>query len=686
MFQITSTLRRHWKPLIALNTVLIGSTALIAAFYPRTWQASARFVVPINTNQLSADIGTLGQLRPGDGVVPSDLMNPVTLQAEIVKSPTLIGQVLAVDPERDQHTLQSFMPLFEAKPQSLSPLMTVEVKGTTPELAHQRLSTWIKLYQKRLTYLRENDASTRQTLPQQELQEASNNLRRTQTQLSVFRQANNITDINEQIRGLVNSISDLKTEYARALAQAQASNAQQQALSQHLRLTPQAAMTTLRLGENKEYQLVRDRLAQVEADLATARGTLTDDNPRVQDLLEQRQKLTQLLDQNLRAAIGNSSLAGVDRSLAGSAAGDSRIALIADLIRTQSTANGQQSQAQQLQQQLGQQVTALNRLSNKQVQLLELQREYSIAEGVYKGVMAQFQQAKISTLSSYPSVQVLDGPLNSPRPEPRRMLIILGGLMAIAFGSSALVLLLESRNPLLSPADIQKVKQPILAKLPRLKAPSQVWNLDAEPLLGFHRLASAISFLDLATPRLMITSAMYGEGKTTIAIGLAAALARLGFKILLVDGDLRRARLTEQLSDRYQGSWNPRETAVVPLSPGLDLMPAPAIPNDRIVNYVAKGGFEQQLQTLQQSGEYDYVLVDTAPITLTSETGLMTTSVNNLLFVVRPGTSSRYSVLDSFEELSLRKVNVVGVTINGIETNSEEYYYGKQRELAATEL
>lgn len=160
----------------------------------------------------------------------------------------------------------------------------------------------------------------------------------------------------------------------------------------------------------------------------------------------------------------------------------------------------------------------------------------------------------------------------------------------------------------------------------------------------------------------------------------------LGFKILLVDGDLRRARLTEQLSDRYQGSWNPRETAVVPLSPGLDLMPAPAIPNDRIVNYVAKGGFEQQLQTLQQSGEYDYVLVDTAPITLTSETGLMTTSVNNLLFVVRPGTSSRYSVLDSFEELSLRKVNVVGVTINGIETNSEEYYYGKQRELAATEL
>lgn len=64
----------------------------------------------------------------------------------------------------------------------------------------------------------------------------------------------------------------------------------------------------------------------------------------------------------------------------------------------------------------------------------------------------------------------------------------------------------------------------------------------------------------------------------------------------------------------------------------------------------------------------------------------MSAVVCNALFVVRSGTSDRYPVMDSFEQLTRHKARIMGLVVNGVESRTEGYrYYGRQRELLETE-
>ncbi|MEW6495184.1 MAG: exopolysaccharide biosynthesis protein, partial [Cyanobacteriota bacterium] len=147
------------------------------------------------------------------------------------------------------------------------------------------------------------------------------------------------------------------------------------------------------------------------------------------------------------------------------------------------------------------------------------------------------------------------------------------------------------------------------------------------------------------------------------------ALADLGFRVLIVDGDFRRAELSQRLG--YEQELVPVGRPVQ-LQPSLDLVPT--VPKQgKIVELVTRGRFEQSLAAAQSTNEYDYVLVDSAPVSLTSETALMATVIPNVLLVVRPGMSKRNSVNDALDQLAQHNAKILGLVINGVETQSKSY-------------
>ena len=443
-------------------------------------------------------------------------------------------------------------------------------------------------------------------------------------------------------------------------------------------------MNSLRLGENKEYQAIREKVGAVETALAEARGKYTNDSPQVQSLLQQYQELIRERNYRIATVIPNPT-AGMDLTLGGNGSKDSRIEMIAELIRTQTTARGLQQQAAQLQNQINKLNTELSFISTNQSQFLDLQRKYEIAEGVHKSVIAQIQQVNTNPFNVYPNVQTLDQPIIDPKPlKPKRWLIALGGILAAVFGSVALTLFLESRKPLLSSKDLQQVEFPVLVRISRLKRPDMERDLEADIEIDFQRLASSISSLKLENHRLMVTSSTFGEGKTTVTLGLALALVNFGFRVLVVDGDLQQAQMSRRL--KHPHTKANANHSLVHVSPGLDFMPAPAIPKDKIAEFFARGSFERHLSIIQDSGCYDYVLVDSAPIGLTIEPTLMSAVVRNVLFVVRPGVSDRDSVMDGFEQLTQHNARIVGLVINGVESQTESYRYGRQRELLEAQV
>ncbi len=241
----------------------------------------------------------------------------------------------------------------------------------------------------------------------------------------------------------------------------------------------------------------------------------------------------------------------------------------------------------------------------------------------------------------------------------------------------AIVLLLEGRNPLLSLADLQELEIPILSSIPRLKNSPIKLKLQGEAALEFQRLASAVSMMKLHKSCLMITSATAGEGKTTVTLGLAKALLTLGFRVLIVDGDFRQAQLSKHLG-YSQVEINRLHPIPINLALNLDLVPTTP-QGDEIIEFIARGGFKQFLNSVQANHEYDYVLVDSAPLTLTSEAALMTAVVKNILFVTWLGNSDRHPFSKSIEQISRHQASVVGLVINGVQTPAKNQLYGKAK-------
>jgi succinoglycan biosynthesis transport protein ExoP len=181
------------------------------------------------------------------------------------------------------------------------------------------------------------------------------------------------------------------------------------------------------------------------------------------------------------------------------------------------------------------------------------------------------------------------------------------------------------------------------------------------------------------TRSLLITSASAGDGKTTVAVNLAAGLALNGRRILLVDANFRRPELhrvfeigNEQgLSDALNSldlfNSAVRETAVPNLSV-LTTGPRPTNPTELLESQLLLDLIERALE------EFDHVIFDSGPLPLVSETIALAPRVDGVITVVRARTNSRGLLQRVRDELRKVKAESLGVILNGVRAQVGGYY------------
>ena len=108
---------------------------------------------------------------------------------------------------------------------------------------------------------------------------------------------------------------------------------------------------------------------------------------------------------------------------------------------------------------------------------------------------------------------------------------------------------------------------------------------------------------------------------------------------------------------------------------GLDLLNALELFQEGSPKSFSQGNFEKDLKQVQIEGNYDYVLVDTPPINLTSKTMLMVPTFENVVFVTKLGTSDRNSVMNSLNQLKLHKAKIQGLILNEVGSSKNYYFY-----------
>lgn len=188
---------------------------------------------------------------------------------------------------------------------------------------------------------------------------------------------------------------------------------------------------------------------------------------------------------------------------------------------------------------------------------------------------------------------------------------------------------------------------------------------------SFRRLRSAVQFVSTSrsADSYLITSARPAEGKSTISVNLAVALAQGGAKVCLINADLRRPTIERMLgvpNVRGLSSWladNSVTDIMVPVdgTPGLVLVPSgppPANPGELL----ATGGLSELLDEL--TGQFEVVVVDAPPVLSAADASTIAPHVDGTLIVVDGRRTDTDTLLRVRGELQRTGGNLVGAVLN----------------------
>ncbi|GAB4129315.1 MAG: hypothetical protein Kow0040_05160 [Thermogutta sp.] len=202
---------------------------------------------------------------------------------------------------------------------------------------------------------------------------------------------------------------------------------------------------------------------------------------------------------------------------------------------------------------------------------------------------------------------------------------------------------------------------------------------------SFRTLRTAIALHDERTERIIVTSAEPGDGKSTVAVNLAAAFAQSGKRTLLIDGDLRRPGLStllglrgrEGLSEVLRAESPAAESAPSRIRrdviPGLDVLPCGARPVNP-AELLASARMSELLTWTEST--YDQVIIDTPPAPLASDTIILGRMADGALLVTQPLKNTRRTLFRVIEHLRILKVPLIGLAVNRLPGDEQARYAG----------
>lgn len=272
--------------------------------------------------------------------------------------------------------------------------------------------------------------------------------------------------------------------------------------------------------------------------------------------------------------------------------------------------------------------------------------------------------------------------------------LIEGGVLGFIVGCGVLFLLASVDNRVITAEDLKrKFEHPVLGLIPFEQARSGerlgiLQHRDPRHLFAeaMRTLRSSLLFMKVenrAPTVILVTSAVPAEGKSTIATNLAAAIAMTSAKTILVDADLRRGRIAKDfglsknvgVGDYLSGKAKLEECIQATTSDNLSVIATGEYP-ERPGELLISPSMDRLLGELR--GQFEYVVVDSAPILATDDTSGFAGKSDAVLFAVRAGHTQMDQVRSAVDRLLHRGAHMSGFVLNFVDTRGSDYYYYKR--------
>ncbi len=334
-----------------------------------------------------------------------------------------------------------------------------------------------------------------------------------------------------------------------------------------------------------------------------------------------------------------------------------------------------------------------SRIPEKEKILRSIERQQSIKENLYLLLLQKREEAAINYAVTAPSIKVVDFALTDNKPvSPNKPLIygismLFGLLMPFGFLYTRFTLDSKIRER----ADVEKLNLgiPIAAEMPFFGGEKIFIQNDNSMLAeSFRILGTNINYLLPKKEKsigqiIYVTSSVKGEGKTLTAINLSLAYASLKKKVLLVGADFRNPKLHEYfkqeknmmgLSNYLYEPTTDWRSFLYQESEFHSILFSGAVPPNAPA-LLSKEEFEEVISQAKQ--EYDYIIVDTAPALVVTDTLLISQYADLTLMIIRAGYSDK-RLLEFSKQLSQTKKlkNMVYVLNDLPIQNINGYNYG----------
>ncbi|WP_048708702.1 GumC family protein [Microvirga massiliensis] len=343
---------------------------------------------------------------------------------------------------------------------------------------------------------------------------------------------------------------------------------------------------------------------------------------------------------------------------------------------------------------------ASREMAEAAVRMRELEREAAAVQQVFDGALRRREELGIQD-EAPPDVRVLSRAWPPDEPSSPHPLKFIAPAFVLFFVGAGLLAVARDRldRGLRSEDDIARTLGiPCIGIVPRLDL--EIGSLRHEYLLSHptapysEAIRSLVaSLLQLANPKaspklILVSSSLPEEGKTTLAVSIATYAAVLGRRVLLVDLDLRRPRVLNELnieaqkgvSDVLLGNCSLAEAICRAPVPGIECLPAPRAQSDPLPLF-ANGRVSWLLNQIRE--DYDCVVIDSPALQLVTEARLLASMVDRVILVTKWG-STRPEVAQNALSL-LREVGIsdtddtgrIGAVIAQADLKEHAYYgYG----------
>lgn len=319
-----------------------------------------------------------------------------------------------------------------------------------------------------------------------------------------------------------------------------------------------------------------------------------------------------------------------------------------------------------------------------------LERNLNLYQQIYLGLLNNRETLRLDRIQNMPNVVQANPSIASENPvRPRTMLnTLLGGVAGLVLALSVVILRDFLDTTIKTREDVERaVGLPVLGSvLPMAEnkeadGPFVTHSPRSPAAEAFRSLRTALEFSGAGKPikSLLVTSSGAGEGKTIIATNLALIMAQGGKSVVIMDADLRRPRLHQELgisngiglSDIFRGKVNIEGALQSYGETNLSVITSGGIPP----NPAELLASEKMVQILDElTSRFDMVIVDSTP-TLVTDSQLIAARVDGVLVVVRAGETQADASRNTVELYRRVGARLLGVILNNVVVNNG-YGYG----------